>query len=109
MSNRAACSIERDDSRRPVGRAEERLKRIKPVDPRSGGEVGIHSLLESAGDVITRLDRRGRHLYVNRAFHRATGTRPGEVSGKSFAAIGMALPVAKRWRDAIRKALDSNI
>ncbi|HEX3098474.1 MAG TPA: ATP-binding protein [Usitatibacter sp.] len=66
--------------------------------PRRGGEDGFRNLAENIPDVIARLDRELRYLYVNRAAGRTFGRGPDDLIGRRMdeapLAPGLLAPLA---------------
>jgi PAS domain S-box-containing protein len=65
-------------------------------------EFGV--LVGHAPDIISRLDRGFRHLYVNPAITAATGRSPGDFIGKSIAEVGMPPDLVAQWEAALTEA-----
>jgi PAS domain S-box-containing protein len=65
-------------------------------------ERRYRSLAENAPDIIQRLDRELRHLYVNAAFARATGLPPAAVVGKTDRELGLPADLIPVWEKAAR-------
>lgn len=55
------------------------------------------SLAENDPDLIQRLDRELRYLYVNPAFERATGLSSDAVLGKTARELGLSADLAQLW------------
>jgi PAS domain S-box-containing protein len=62
------------------------------------------TLVENAPDIISRLDRELRHLYVNPAVESAWGVSIGDYLGRSKAELGLPHGMVKSWEDAARAA-----
>ncbi|PLC42577.1 hybrid sensor histidine kinase/response regulator [Ralstonia pickettii] len=62
------------------------------------------TLVENAPDVIARLDRELRCVYVNRAVTEAFGVTPAVMIGKTLAASPLSADVAHPLEDAARRA-----
>lgn len=54
-------------------------------------------LADHLPDVIARVDRAGRYLFVNAAIAHATGRAPAEHLGRTHAELGMPPALAARW------------
>jgi PAS domain S-box-containing protein len=61
-------------------------------DPRSGDS--FRSIVEHSTDLVTRVDRDGRHLYSNPAVERLLGRPAGDIIGRSYREIPGMEPVA---------------
>ncbi len=68
-------------------------------------ERRYRSLAENAPDIIQRLDRELRHLYVNPAFERATGLSPHAVIGKTARELGLPQDLIPCWEQAAQRVL----
>ncbi len=68
-------------------------------------ERRYRSLAENAPDIIQRLDRELRHLYVNPAFERATGLSPHAVIGKTDRELGLPQDLIPFWEQAAQMVL----
>jgi PAS domain S-box-containing protein len=62
------------------------------------------TLVENAPDIISRLDRDLRHLYVNPAVESAWGVNVGDYLGRSKAELGLPENMVKPWEQAARAA-----
>lgn len=65
------------------------------------------TLAENSPDIIVRLDRKLRHLYVNRALERFTGIPREQYLGKTHEQIGFQGEFLTLWEDHLRQALES--
>jgi len=70
-------------------------------------EEDFETLAENIPDVIARLDRDLRYLYVNRAAERAFGRTPGELIGRRCGEAGLPPDVVAPLREAARRAFDT--
>ena len=61
------------------------------------------ALVEHAPDVIARIDRDLRHVYVNPALSAATGIAPEELIGKTNQQLGVPLELCVRWAAGVRR------
>lgn len=62
------------------------------------------TLVENAPDIISRLDRDLRHLYVNPAVEAAWGVNVGDYLGRSKAELGLPQNMVRPWEEAARTA-----
>ncbi len=65
-------------------------------------EREFRSLADNTPDILTRIDRDLRHVFVNAAIKRATGRSPDEFLGKTNRELGMPSDVCDLWEAAIR-------
>lgn len=61
------------------------------------------ALVEHAPDVIARIDRDLRHVYVNPAIATATGIEPEQLIGKTNHQLGVPLELCVRWAAGVRR------
>ncbi len=66
-------------------------------------EHEFKALVENAPDIISRIDRDCRHLYVNPAIKKATGIAPENFLGKNYAELGVPQEIYKCWEENFRK------
>lgn len=76
-------------------RAEEQLLRR---------EIEFKTLVENSPDIISRIDRNMRHLYVNPAVVKLAGIDPSEYIGKTKAELGLPPNVVAAWDEAAEAA-----
>ncbi|MBW4496956.1 MAG: PAS domain S-box protein [Oscillatoria princeps RMCB-10] len=66
-------------------------------------EQEFRALVENSPDIIARIDKQLRHLYVNPAIERATGMLPAAFIGKSNAELGFTKEICRVWEDKLRQ------
>ncbi|HJV52713.1 MAG TPA: PAS domain-containing protein [Noviherbaspirillum sp.] len=76
-------------------RAEEQLHRR---------EIEFKTLVENSPDIISRIDRNMRHLYVNPAIVKLAGIEPSAYIGKTKAELGLPAPLVAAWDEAVAAA-----
>jgi len=74
--------------------------------PRRGGEDGFRNLAENIPDVIARLDRELRYLYVNRAAGRLFGRGPEDLIGRRMEDAPLAPGILAPLADAAQRAFE---
>ncbi|GAA4326791.1 hypothetical protein GCM10023144_10670 [Pigmentiphaga soli] len=67
----------------------------------------FRTLVDHAPDIIARLDRGMRHLYVNHAIRDAFGIDPAAAVGKDAAQLGFPEDVACAFADVAQQVFDS--
>jgi PAS domain S-box-containing protein len=67
----------------------------------------FRALVENAPDIIARLDRNLRHVYVNPAIELATGLSPDTFIGKTNRDLGMPEELVSEWERIIRQVFES--
>lgn len=77
-------------------------------------EVALHrqqqqfcTLIENIPDLIIRLDRQYRYVYVNPAFEKTTGITAAEIKGKTLREMGLSLSVVDLWETTTQKVFDT--
>ncbi|MEO7336652.1 MAG: ATP-binding protein [Caldimonas sp.] len=65
------------------------------------------TLVENSPDVIARVDRDLRHLYVSPAVTRFTAPAPAAFTGKTNRELGMPTDLCDRWEKAFNEVLDT--
>ncbi|WP_198358777.1 PAS domain-containing hybrid sensor histidine kinase/response regulator [Noviherbaspirillum autotrophicum] len=76
-------------------RAEEQLLRR---------EIEFKTLVENSPDIISRIDRNMRHLYVNPAVVKLAGIEPSDYIGKTKAELGLPPAMVAAWDEAAKAA-----
>lgn len=61
-------------------------------------EQTFRALSENAPDIVARIDREFRHVYVNPAIEAATGRPPADFVGRDHAELGIASDRVASWR-----------
>ena len=67
-------------------------------------EVEFKTLIENSPDIISRIDRDMRHLYVNAAVEKLAGIPPESWLGKTKAELGLPVSVVEAWDTAAASA-----
>ncbi|MBK8397766.1 MAG: PAS domain-containing sensor histidine kinase [Leptospiraceae bacterium] len=67
----------------------------------------LEKILNTSPDIIARLDRDFRHIYINSAIEQATGIPVSEFLGKTHSELGIDLDVVKLWHEKFRFAFDT--
>ena len=62
------------------------------------------ALVEHSPDIIARIDRELRHVYVNPAVATVTGVTPEQLIGKTDRQLGVPLELCVRWAAGARRA-----
>ncbi len=84
---------------------------VRDVTERKRIEAALHqrqqefqSLVENAPDVIARLDRHFRHLYINKASAHMRGDQPAQIVGKTLGELGWPAEMCRQWEAAFEEA-----
>jgi PAS domain S-box-containing protein len=88
---------------------EARLRREleQELDERRRAEAALRAVVETAPDMVTRIDRDLRYVYVNAAFERAQGVSSDQLLGRLAGETDMTPPVAETWRLTLRQVFAS--
>jgi PAS domain S-box-containing protein len=70
-------------------------------------EREFETLAENSPDIITRIDRQLRHVYVNRAIIPATGRQPSDFIGRTNREMGMPSHLVDRWEADLRRVFET--
>lgn len=81
----------------PLREAEERLQRR---------EQEFKMLVENSPDIISRIDRDMRHIYVNPAIEKLTGLKAAAYLGKTKEELGLPATVVHAWDVAAKAAFE---
>jgi PAS domain S-box-containing protein len=71
-------------------------------------EREFRTLTEHLPDLVARLDREQRYVYVNPVFEVATGIPLARALGRSNGELGMEPVTLARWTEAIQRVFDHN-
>ncbi|HEY9807829.1 MAG TPA: PAS domain S-box protein [Halomicronema sp.] len=66
-------------------------------------EQEFRALVENSRDIIARLDKNLRHLYVNPAVEQITGISPQKLMGKTYAKFGFSEEIYLHCQDTFRQ------
>lgn len=72
-------------------------------------EVELQNLADNSPDIIARLDREGRHVFVSAAVERALGRSPVEVVGKTYRELGLPSELCDKWEAALDAAFAAKL
>ncbi|ABA19988.1 PAS/PAC sensor hybrid histidine kinase [Trichormus variabilis ATCC 29413] len=70
-------------------------------------EQEFKMVAENAPDIISRVDREFRHLYVSPAVEAATGIPPEVFIGKTNTELGMPEEICTFWHENLQRAFDT--
>lgn len=70
-------------------------------------EQEFRALVENAPDIIMRLDRELRYIYINPTVEKHSGIPPSEFIGKTIAEIGADESLVKLWQTTIKQVFDT--
>jgi len=80
---------------------------LLPQEAPYSTESEFRTLIENSPDIISRIDRNMRHLYVNPAIQTLSSLPPSAYIGKTKAELGLPPAVVKAWDTAARAAFDT--
>jgi PAS domain S-box-containing protein len=72
-------------------------------------EREFKTLVENSPDIISRIDRQMRHLYVNPAMSAIGGFEPSAYIGKTKADLGLPESVVSAWDKAVQAVFDTGV
>ncbi|MEG4109959.1 PAS domain S-box protein, partial [Microcoleus sp. S13_C5] len=70
-------------------------------------EQEFRALVENAPDIIMRLDRECRYLYINPTVEKQSGIPPAEFIGKTINELGTPETLVNLWRTAIEQVFET--
>lgn len=70
-------------------------------------EHEFRTLVESSPDIILRLDRDMRYMFVNATYERITGISREQFIGRTNRELGMPENLSEQWQKAVKKAIAS--
>jgi PAS domain S-box-containing protein len=70
-------------------------------------EQDLRSLTDNTPDILTRFDRKLRHVFVNAAVEKVTGRRPDEFIGKTNRELEMPADLCNLWEVTTRDVFES--
>ncbi|BAT54341.1 PAS/PAC sensor hybrid histidine kinase [Nostoc sp. NIES-3756] len=70
-------------------------------------EQDFKMVVEIAPDIISRIDREFRHLYVSPAVELITGIPPEEFIGKTNSDLGMPEEMCSFWHETLQRVFDT--
>lgn len=70
-------------------------------------EREFHSLAENLPDIVCRVDRSLRHVYVNPEIEKATGITRDSVLGRTHVELGLPDREAEIWTNALRRVFST--
>ncbi len=69
-------------------------------------EAEFQLLADNTPDILSRVDRQLRHVFVNAAIVEATGLQPGDFIGKTNRELGMPAELCDAWEGKLRAAFE---
>lgn len=72
-------------------------------------EREFETLVENSPDIISRIDRNMRHVYVNPAIEKLAGLKASAYPGKTNAELGLPASVVRAWDDAASAAFSTGV
>lgn len=90
-----------------VGMVRDVTERQQAQAALSSSEQQLRTLLENTPDVIIRIDRELRYVYVNQAIERTQGQPVSFFLGKTSQEIGMPPELCQLWDETLYKVLET--
>lgn len=103
----SSASIEDSRGDRLIGVCMDITERKQIEQERHRRQQEFTALAENAPDIIARMDRDGRYLYVNQAIEQATGIPPTAFMGKTFLEAGFPEAIDTLWQHSVDTVLES--
>lgn len=82
-------------------------ERVQMAEALKTSEEHYRALVEHTPDVISRFDREGRYLFVNRAVERVSRLAPAAFIGKTHAELGFPPDRVAVWESAIQRVFET--
>ena len=79
----------------------------KNLEQLQAREKEFRTLAENSPDIITRIDRNFRYIYVNPAITKATGWKPEFLISKTHVELGLPEEVNRVWQESLRQTLNA--
>lgn len=70
-------------------------------------EQEFRTLAENAPDIIYRIDRNLRHLYVSPSITKTTGMQPEDFIGKTNAELGFPEGIVRQWQQRLEQVIET--
>jgi len=90
-----------------VGTVRDVTERQQAQAALSTSEQQLRTLLENTPDIIIRLDKKLRYVYVNQAVERTQGQAVSFFIGKTSQEIGMSPELCQLWDETLYKVLET--
>jgi diguanylate cyclase (GGDEF)-like protein/PAS domain S-box-containing protein len=87
--------------------AERCLGIVRRATARQRYNDGFHAIVEALPDIVARLDRNHRHLYINPAIEQMTGISPQVFIGRSKREIGLPPELVEQWESLVDRVLET--
>ncbi len=95
--------------RRALREAEERRARQQAQAELHRREQEFRALVENSPDIIARVDRDFRHMYVNPAIERAIGIPAEKIIGKTHAELECPKEFYTSWTESMQQVLETGV
>ncbi|MDF5732031.1 MAG: response regulator [Rhizonema sp. PD38] len=95
--------------RRALREAEERRARQQVQAELHRREQEFRALVENSPDIIARVDRDFRHVYVNPAIEKATGIPAENIIGKTHAELEFQKEFYTSWNESMQQVLKTGV
>jgi len=69
----------------------------------------LQTLADNSPDILTRFNREFRHVFVNKAVERATGTPLQHFLGKTHRELGIPDALCEQWESALRHLFETGL
>ncbi|MBL8306152.1 MAG: PAS domain S-box protein, partial [Rubrivivax sp.] len=92
---------------RVVGMVQDITKEREARDALRRSEEEQRTLIAALPDIVMRLDRHGRHLYVSENIGTLVPMTPADIVGRTHRELGFPDALCRFWDEAIRDVFDS--
>lgn len=96
------CVVQALDN--PPGRC---LGILRRTTPRQRYNEAFYSIAEALPDIVARIDRSHRHVYINPSIERVTGIPAQAFIGKSKRELGLPPELVAQWESLVDRVVDS--
>jgi two-component system, sensor histidine kinase and response regulator len=103
---------ERDAAGQPtrvVGMVQDVTREREARDALARSEEEQRTLIAALPDVVMRLDRHGRHLFVSENISTLGPFTPADIVGRTHQELGLPEHLCRYWDDSIQRVFDSGL
>jgi PAS domain S-box-containing protein len=90
-----------------LGSMAEITERVKAEEALHRSQQEFKALIENTPDLVMRLDREYRYVYVNPEVERLTGMSAEAFTGKTSAEVGQPEELYRLWNETLRKVFET--
>jgi PAS domain S-box-containing protein len=90
-----------------LGSMAEITERVKASEALHRSQQEFKALIENTPDLVMRMDREYRYVYVNPEVERLTGMSAEAFTGKTSAEVGQPEELCRLWNETLRKVFET--